>query len=62
MNLEQCKQKKLKRDDVKDPENGTWIIYSENLNKYLERYACKDVNELSDTLWFSYGIFVTVVD
>ena len=52
----------FKRQDVKDFDNGSLIIYSENLEKYLEEYACKDVEDLEDTLWYSYGVYVKIID
>ena len=49
------------RNDIIDWDNGTMMIYNENINKYLEQYACKDANDLVDTLWYSYGVFVTII-
>lgn len=48
--------------DIIDMDNGSMIIHRANINKYLEQYMCKSEDDLSDTLWFSYGIFVRVVD
>ena len=48
-------------NDIIDCDNGTMMIYSENINKYLEKYACKNAEDLVDTLWYSYGIFVKIV-
>lgn len=48
--------------DVIDIDNGSMTIHRANINKYLEKYMCKSEDDLSDTLWFSYGIFVRVVD
>lgn len=48
-------------NDVVDFENGTLIVNRNNLTKYLERYSCKDENDLSDTLWYSYGVFLKIV-
>lgn len=50
------------RSDIIDLDNGTMLIYAENIEKYLEQYACKNAEELSDTLWYYYGIFVKIVD
>lgn len=50
------------RQDVVDKDNGIMRIYSENINKYLEEYACKDIDDLEDTLYYHYGIFCTVID
>lgn len=48
-------------NDVVDFENGTLIVNRNNLTKYLERYSCKDEDDLSDTLWYSYGVFLKIV-
>lgn len=55
------KKEIISKNDVVDIDNGTMMIYTENLNKYLEKYACKDANDLIDTLWYSYGVFVKVI-
>lgn len=47
--------------DVVDFENGTLIVNRNNLTKYLERYSCKDEDDLSDTLWYNYGVFLKIV-
>ena len=52
----------IDRVDVVDIEHGKLTIYSEHLSKYLEQYACKDEEDLSDTLWYNYGVLVTVID
>lgn len=49
------------RNDIIDWDNGTMMIYNENINKYLEQYACKDANDLVDTLWYSYGMVVKII-
>ena len=49
------------KNDIIDWDNGTMMIYSENINKYLEQYACKDAKDLIDTLWYSYGMFVKII-
>lgn len=51
----------ISKSDIIDWDNGTMVIYSENINKYLEKYACKNAEDLVDTLWYSYGIFVKIV-
>lgn len=56
------KEKLIGRNDMIDLDNGVMRIYSENVNKYLEKYACKDVEDLEDVLYYSYGIFCTVID
>jgi hypothetical protein len=50
------------KSDSIDYDNGSAIIHRCNLSKYLEKYLCKDEDDLSNTLWYSYGIFVHVVD
>lgn len=50
------------RVDMVDLDNGVMRIYSEHLNRYLEKYACRDADDLSETLWYSYGIFCQVID
>lgn len=47
--------------DVLDFDNGTGLIHRENINRYLERYACKNAEELSDALWYGYGMYVKIV-
>lgn len=61
-NAENIKQELLMRNDIIDKDNGSMIIYSENINKYLEKYMCKNAQDLEDTLWFSYGIYVKIID
>ena len=55
------KKEIINKNDVVDIDNGTMMIYSENVGKYLEKYACKDAEDLIDTLWYSYGVFVKVI-
>lgn len=50
------------RNDVFDMDNGTAVIQRRNLGKYLEKYACRDEEDLSDTLWYNYGMFVRIVE
>ena len=47
--------------DILNFDTGNAIIHRENLNKYLERYMCKDERDLEDTLWYSYGMYVKIV-
>lgn len=55
------KEKLAGESDIIDFDNGTAIIHKENINRYLERYICKNEKDLEDTLWYSYGIFVKFV-
>lgn len=55
-------KEKLADSDVISFDNGTMIIKRKNLNKYLEKYACKDEDDLGETMWYSYGMFVKVID
>lgn len=50
------------RSDIVDIDNGSMVIYRENLEKYLEKYMCKTEDDLSDTLWYSYGVFVKIIE
>lgn len=47
--------------DILDFDNGTGLIHKENINRYLEQYACKNAQELSDALWYGYGMYVKIV-
>lgn len=51
-----------RNSDIIDMDNGTMIIHRQNINKYLERYMCKDEDDLKDTMWYNYGVFVKVVE
>ena len=55
------KEQIVKKNDFIDLDNGVMRIHSENLNKYLEKYSCKDAEDLENTLWFNYGIFCQVI-
>ena len=48
--------------DIIDMDNGSMIIHRSNISKYLEQYLCKSEQDLEDTMWFSYGVFVKIVD
>lgn len=50
------------QNDIIDLDNGTMIIHRGNINKYMEQYMCKDEDDLSDTLYYSYGIYLTIID
>ena len=50
------------RNDLIDLDNGVMRICSENINKYLEKYACKDIEDLENTLYYCYGIYCTVIE
>lgn len=56
------KEEVVKATDIIDMDNGSMIIHRSNLNKYLERYMCKDEDDLKDTLWFNNGVYVKVID
>ena len=47
--------------DIIDIPNGVMRIHIEHVNKYLEEYACKDVDDLLDTLYYNYGIFCEII-
>lgn len=66
MNIEEFKnfvkkENPFKLDNI-DMEHGRMTIHRCNINKYLEQYACKSEEDLNDTLWYSYGCLVTVID
>ena len=50
------------RKDIIDKQHGVMRIYPENVNKYLEEYYCKNVEDLQDRLYYTYGIFCTVIE
>ena len=56
------REKITNTNDIIDMDNGTMVIYRQNISKYLERYMCKDEDDLQDTMWYSYGVFVKVID
>jgi len=45
-----------------DMEHGKASIHRCNLDKYLEKYACRDEEDLGDTLWYSYGCLIKIID
>ena len=49
-------------NDIIDMDNGTMVIHRQNITKYLERYMCKDEDDLKDTMWYNYGVFVKIVE
>lgn len=66
MNIEEFKnfvkkENPFKLDNI-DMEHGRMTIHRCNINKYLEQYACKNEEDLNNTLWYSYGCLVTVID
>ena len=48
--------------DCVDVEHGIATIHRANINKYLEKYVCKSEEDLSDTLYYGYGVFAKIVD
>ena len=56
------KEEIIGRNDLIDLDNGVMRIYSEHLPTYLEKYSCKNAEDLEDTLYYCYGIFCTVID
>jgi len=59
---EEFKTQIIGRHDIVDFEHGIMRICSENLNKYLEKYACKDLEDLENTLYYSYGVYCTIIE
>ena len=49
------------KSDIIDLDNGVMRIHSKNVGKYLEKYACKDADDLEKTLYYSYGIYCEVI-
>ena len=47
--------------DSIDFDNGSAIIHKENVNRYLEKYMCKNERDLEGTLWYGYGVYVKIV-
>ena len=56
------REKITNTNDIIDMDNGTMVIHSQNISNYLERYMCKDEDDLQDTMWYNYGVFVKVID
>ena len=56
------REKITNTNDISDMDNGTMVIHRQNISKYLERYMCKDEDDLQDTMWYNYGVFVKVID
>ena len=56
------REKITNTNDIIDMDNGTMVIHRQNVSKYLERYMCKDEDDLQDTMWYNYGVFVKVID
>jgi hypothetical protein len=48
--------------DIIDLDNGSMIIRRHNINKYLERYMCKNEEDLKNSMWYNYGVFVKVIE
>ena len=47
--------------DIFNYDEGQAIIHRENINRYLEKYMCKNEQDLEDTLWYSYGMSLKIV-
>lgn len=52
---------KRAEEDKFYPETGVAIIHEKNLMKYLEKFMCKNQDELSDFLYYKKGIFLKVI-
>lgn len=66
MNIEEFKnfvkkENPFKLDNI-DMEHGRMTIHRCNINKYLEQYACKNEDDLFDTLYMSFGIWIKIID
>lgn len=58
---EEVKDRIVGRCDLIDLDNGVMRIYREHVNKYLEQYGCKTADDLTDTLYYNYGIYCEVI-
>ena len=47
--------------DLFDEEHGVAVVHQSNIMKYLEKFMCKDQNELQDYLYYNKGIFLKVI-
>lgn len=54
-----AKKELLDQIDIK---NGRMTIHKSNINKYLEKYMCKNEDDLSDTLYYNLGVWVKIID
>lgn len=54
--------KRIKTKDRIDFKNGTMTIHKSNIDKYLEKYMCKNESDLFDTLYGSFGVWVKIID
>lgn len=52
----------LANNDIIDFDNGTMIIHRNNIGKYLIEYMCDSEDELKDSMWINYGIYVSVIN
>lgn len=59
---EAFKENIIGTSDIVDLDNGVMRIHRDNIGKYLEKYSCKDAEDLQDTLWYSYGVFCQIVE
>lgn len=55
-------KKSFERSDAIDFKHGTATLYRENLMRQLEKFCCKNEEELVDTLYYKYGVFAKVID
>ena len=62
INVDKALKDKIVGDiDTFDEENGIAVVHQGNLSKYLEKFMCKDQDELSDYLYYYKGIFLKVI-
>lgn len=47
--------------DVDCFSQNTWMISKSSIQKYLEDYGYKTIDEFSDALWFDYNIVLMIV-
>lgn len=51
-----------RKKDIIDISHGIMKIHRCNINKYLEKYMCRDEEDLDETLYKSYGIWLSIID
>lgn len=60
-NYKKMRKLNIFEHDKLDIDNLFLIIHKSNLEKYYNKYKCKNTNDLIDMLWLNYGISVKIV-
>ena len=50
------------KTDVIDMEHGKMTIHRCNVTKYLEKYMCQNEDDLDNTLYRSFGVWLNIID